>query len=141
MRRLSNSKALQRSVALLGVPYDFSSSYLRGPAAAPDAIRAAFLCDSANTFSEQCVDLRDAFNDLGDIALEEEEPNAAFTVIEAAAVSALARHDRLLVLGGDHSVSLPVLRALKDVHRDGVNVLHFDAHPDMTSQGCISSLS
>jgi arginase len=46
------------SVALLGIPYDAASSYLRGPAAAPGVIRTTLLSDSTNGWSESGIDVR-----------------------------------------------------------------------------------
>lgn len=40
------------------------------------------------------------------------------------------QNPRLLVLGGDHSVALPALRALSEAHKEPVAVVHFDAHLD-----------
>ena len=72
-------------LALLGVPYDYLSSYLRGAAAAPDMIREAFLCDSANTFSESRRELRDAFVDMGNVdelAIAHSDPEECMKLIE-----------------------------------------------------------
>lgn len=45
-------------------------------------------------------------------------------------VSALSPKPRIMTLGGDHSLTLPALRALKEIHGRPVRVLHFDAHLD-----------
>jgi agmatinase len=119
---------------LLGLPYDASSSYRRGAAAAPGVIRAAFRSDSSNTWSEGLRDIGrpDALADAGDLAL----PSAATAAAEARALietgvrAILDRGALPLALGGDHSVTYPILRTLAPRH-PGLAVLHVDAHPDL----------
>lgn len=115
---------------LLGLPYDASSSYLRGAAAAPGAIRAALRCDSSNAWSEALRDigLAERLADAGDLELP--PTGEARALIEAGVCRVLERGDLPLSLGGDHSVSYPILRALAPRH-PGLSVLHIDAHPDL----------
>jgi len=112
---------------LIGLPYDASSSHLRGPALAPAAIRAALHCDSGNAWSE---DLRDhgRLADRGDLELPA-APEAR-ALIEQGIRALLEAGGRPLALGGDHSVTYPILRALGPRHPD-LTILHFDAHPDL----------
>jgi len=53
--------------------------------------------------------------------------------IEAGIRAVLARGGRPLALGGDHSVTYPVLRAMRSAHRE-LTALHFDAHPDLYAE-------
>jgi arginase len=119
------------TVALLGIPYDANSSYLRGPALAPKLIREALYCDSTNMWTEDGMDLglRDAFHDVGDLKISE-EALAAATEIENGVKNALSLGYPLICLGGDHSVTYPTLRAFHGHHPD-LTLLHFDAHPDL----------
>lgn len=118
------------SPVLLGLPYDASSSYRRGAAEAPGAIRAALHCGSSNLWSEGLRDL----GSPGELADEGDLPLPAApesrSLIEAAVVRILNRGDLPLALGGDHSVTYPILRALGPRYA-GLTVLHFDAHPDL----------
>jgi agmatinase len=115
---------------LLGIPYDASSSFLRGAAAAPAKIRNALRSPSANGASESGVDVlaAGALEDAGDVAfVEGEDPRAAITN----AVRNLARRGgRPISLGGDHSVTYPILKALSPVNPN-LTILQFDAHPDL----------
>jgi arginase len=117
-------------VALLGVPWDEHSSFLRGPALAPPAIRSALRSPSTNLSTESGLDL-DAdprFTDAGD--LEPSTGAAALGGIEEGAARVLASGARLLALGGDHAITYPVLRA-QAAHHPGLTLVHLDAHPDL----------
>ena len=113
--------------SLIGLPYDAASSFLRGAAAAPAAIRAALLSPAGNSFSEDLHDLR-ALADAGDVVFGDDiEPRDA---IARAIASCCAAGERPIALGGDHSVTHPVMRAVHAAH-GAVSVLHIDAHPDL----------
>ena len=113
---------------LLGVPFDAASSFRRGPAGAPPAIRAAMLSDAHNLWSEQGVDLgvRGTFGDAGDLVLGA-EPRAAIT---RGVATVIASGGRPLVLGGDHSITHPVLETVRP-HHARLSILHLDAHNDL----------
>lgn len=117
---------------LLGLPYDASSSYLRGAASAPAAIRAALACDSSNSWSEAGLDLgaTGVLADAGDLALPPADAAESRARIERGVAEVLARGGRPLLLGGDHSVTYPILRAVRARHSQ-LTVLHLDAHADL----------
>jgi arginase len=117
-------------VALLGIPYDGASSFLRGPAAAPAVIRSALLSESTNGWSESRIDVRGggALRDAGDVACGD-APDVRAS-ITSAVEAILASGARPLCLGGDHSVTFPVLRAVRRQY-PRLSVLHLDAHPDL----------
>jgi agmatinase len=114
---------------LLGIPFDANSSWLRGAAGAPPIIRVAFRSDASNPWTETGVDLsaEGAYCDAGDLKFTFQEP---FAAIEAE-VGELLDHDlRPVCLGGDHSITLPIIRAFSQ-HVPDLTILHFDAHPDL----------
>ena len=113
---------------LIGLPYDASSSYLRGAAGAPPAIREALACDSTNGWSESVREVVPLIADAGDLELP--ATDEARSLIEAGIRRVLGQGGRPIALGGDHSVTYPVLRALGPLH-PGLTILHFDAHPDL----------
>jgi arginase len=124
--------ALAERVAMVGVRYDGSSSYLRGSADAPPMIREALWSDVGNPWSELGVDLSAAgLDDEGDLmpdpAASSREVRDA---IEAGVRRILDSNRRPLVLGGDHSISYPVLRAMRSRHPK-LGILHLDAHGDL----------
>ena len=118
---------------LIGLPYDASSSFRRGAAAAPPLIRQALRSPAANLWSEALLDIGapDALDDAGDLALPASP--AARLAIEAALHRLLQDGRRPIALGGDHSITYPILRALRPAW-PGLVVLHIDAHPDLYSE-------
>ena len=116
---------------LVGLPYDASSSFLQGAAEAPPFIRQALHSGAGNLWTETMVDLAGpgALRDAGDIALPA-DARRAMSLIEQAITGILASNRRPIVLGGDHSVTYPVLRAIAAA-QGPVTILHVDAHPDL----------
>jgi agmatinase len=119
-------------LAMLGVPWDAHSSFLRGAALAPPQIRATLGNGAMNMCAENGHDLGadPRWRDLGDLAIPPGDDAAALATIAGAAADVLARGGQLLSLGGDHAVSFPLLRAYGKAH-PGLTVLHIDAHPDL----------
>jgi agmatinase len=118
-------------VQLLGIPTDVNSSYQRGPATAPASIRRAWqrYQQFGNMATECGLEIgRDVLlEDLGDVPITESP--ADHEVIAAAAADA-AQRGPLLSIGGDHSVTFPLVEGLARVHGP-LNLLHFDAHSDL----------
>jgi arginase len=120
----------------IGFRYEENSSFMRGAADAPPLIREAFLSESSNLWSETGIDLGKPgiFFDAGDvIPVSGKEMRAA---IEESVLFLLSHNLRPLSLGGDHSITYPIIRALSK-HYPKLSVLHFDAHPDLYDEfGC-----
>lgn len=115
------------TISLIGIPTDQHSSFLRGPAKAPAAIRAALASAHGNSASERGSEIGPDFAlvDRGDVAIAED---AGDDDRISAAVAACPT--RLIALGGDHAISFPVVEALARRH-GAFDILHFDAHPDL----------
>ena len=116
-------------VSLLGIPFDENSSYLRGTAQAPPRIVEALYCDSSNLWTENGTDLKGKVLDAGSLQLPSGTPEA-FAAIERGVAEQLRQDARLIVLGGDHSITYPVIRAFAAKFPD-LEIMHFDAHPDL----------
>ncbi len=118
-------------VTLLGVPWDASSSFLRGAAAAPPRIREALWSPSTNFWTETGIDIArpGELEDAGDLTLPAGAAEAR-AVIEAAVRDLIEAGRRPLVLGGDHSITYPVLAGFRGQY-PGLTILHFDAHSDL----------
>ncbi|MDD8026707.1 MAG: agmatinase [Acidobacteriota bacterium] len=118
-------------LAILGVPFDEKASYLRGQAAGPAAIRAVSTGKCYNPETELGVNLeRDAvLVDLGDVDTSG-DVDKSFGLIRKGVAAILAKGAKPIVLGGDHSITYPVLQAFAGRYPK-LDVLHFDAHPDL----------
>lgn len=117
-------------ISITGLPYDGGSTFLKGPAEAPKFIRTALHSPSSNMWTESGINLgeKGVFTDLGDVEFKlSENP---FSKIEDAASFALEKTSVPIFLGGDHSVTYPLIKAFAR-RFEKLNVLHFDAHPDL----------
>ncbi len=123
-------KSAGKTVAVVGVPYDEQSSFMKGPAKAPPKIRDAFNSDSTNKCTESGLDLSQQSNffDVGDLELKKGLNVLGY--IEHIYQELLDNQVRVLSLGGDHAVTLPIIQAYEK-HYPDLNILHFDAHPDL----------
>jgi len=117
-------------VAVVGVPFDSGVSYRPGARFGPAHVRQASrllrpynpALDVEPFGAQQVVD-------AGDIACNPFDIAAAISQIEEAATALTESDTRLLILGGDHTIALPLLRTMAARH-GAVAVLHFDAHLD-----------
>lgn len=125
LKKIGNSR-----IGIIGLPYDDNSSYMRGPAQAPEMIRQAFQSDSTNRWTESGIDLRrdTILFDAGDLEIGSNDD------VEGAiekAISLLLEHGlKPISLGGDHSITYPIIKAFSKQFRK-LNILQFDAHPDL----------
>jgi arginase len=131
---LKGSEYFERKPVLLGIPLDVNSSYLRGPAGAPPKIREAFRCEASNGWSESGVDVgaEGTFREAGDLELRNtaEKVGEDFGEIERGVAELLKDGTRPVVLGGDHSITYPILKAFARRYSD-LTIFHFDAHSDL----------
>ncbi|MDQ3667175.1 MAG: agmatinase [Acidobacteriota bacterium] len=130
MNRIEDTSDPSSKLALIGFRYDENSSFMKGAADAPPQIRAAFRSDASNYWSEEGVDLGavGTFFDAGDV-----EPVAGmemFSLIEESVRTLLTDNLAPICLGGDHSITYPIIRAVSAKYPK-LNILHFDAHPDL----------
>ncbi|HUS86942.1 MAG TPA: agmatinase [Bacteroidales bacterium] len=112
-------------ITVIGIPYDKKSSTLRGPSKAPPLIRKCLHSGISNYYSENGVTIEnDQIGDMGDFDIDE------YFDIEKIGRQSINDHSRLFTLGGDHSITYPLLRALSGTYYD-ISVLHIDAHADL----------
>lgn len=115
----------QKNISLLGFLFDKKSSFLKGSAAAPPLIRESLSSYAVNSFAENGVDIRDKrIIDRGDFAIKD------FIEIEKIVSRYLKAGEKVLSLGGDHSISYPVIKAYHKYY-SSIEIIHIDAHPDL----------
>lgn len=120
---------------LLGIPLDVNSSYLRGPAQAPAKIREALRSDASNKWTELGVDVGEAFDDAGDLALKNSPEGCEqdFAAITQAIGDLQDQRTLPVSLGGDHSITYPIITSFARRFPD-LTIIHFDAHPDLYAE-------
>jgi agmatinase len=107
---------------LLGAPFDAHSSFIRGAALGPGAIRSALHASSSNLWTENGFDLAVHLRDAGDVAEQD---------LLTDAVSDLVRNGATpIILGGDHSIAYQTVRGMR-AHYPALTVVQIDAHPDL----------
>ncbi len=117
-------------VAILGVPFDGSVSYRTGTRFGPRAIREqSLLLWGYNNVLGVAPFERLKVIDFGDVEVVPVDIVKTHQAIEQTAREILDAGCRLVTLGGEHSISLPLLRAHAAKHGP-LAVVHFDAHPD-----------
>lgn len=119
-------------IKLIGIPYDGNSSFLKGPSLAPPRIRLMNTDGSANSFCENGKDISAgiAFRDGGDMLFEDTGPAAVYSTIKQKIEQELTGDNKIICVGGDHSISFPVIEAFAHQFKD-LHVLHLDAHADL----------
>jgi agmatinase len=120
-------------VALLGVPFDSGTSYRSGARLGPREIRAqSSLIRPYSYFQKISPFERLTIVDAGDVDAPPVGIEAAYAAIDAAVDRIVSAGATPLVVGGDHSISLPVLRAVARTHGP-LALVQFDAHLDTWS--------
>jgi agmatinase len=115
------------AIAIAGIPLDLGVTNRAGTRDGPAAIRRAsrMLVDGSHPTTR--VDPRALpLADVGDFTLALGDLQASLALIEQQA----AKHDHLVTLGGEHGISLPLLRALARRVGGPLALVHFDAHLD-----------
>jgi len=129
-RFLGSSLNEEAKLCLWGAPYDGTSSHRAGARFAPERIR--FCSHWLESYSPyQRTDLKDVdFFDYRDIELSFGSPEKVFDEIYGFSKSIWKKGKHSLALGGEHSITFPVVKAALENYPD-LNLIHFDAHCDM----------
>lgn len=129
-RFLAAAPLTDQPFAVVGVPYDGAVTNRPGARFGPQAMRAAslMLCDGTHPVFD--VSPLPHLGDAGDMRLPNASPLAEVRAhIQRQAAALMARH-HCVFLGGDHSVTLALLRAARKQHGEPLALVHFDAHCD-----------
>ncbi len=113
------------SIGIQGIQFDEKSSFQQGPRLAPPLIREAFFCPSANLSAENGIPIDlSRIKDAGDYPVED------YFKIEEITRNNLRENDRILTLGGDHSITFPIIKAYHERYPQ-LDILQIDAHSDL----------
>jgi agmatinase len=115
------------AVVIVGIPFDEHSSYLKGAALAPQRIREALHSPSSNMSTENIRDLgrEQRLADIGDLVITDYIHD-----IELPISHILEKDAFVLSLGGDHSITYPILKSYVRKYKY-LDILQLDAHPDL----------
>lgn len=114
-----------KNIIIQGINWDAKSSFQKGPAKAPDLIRKALYSDSMNLCTENGISIeQDAVIDKGDFKIKD------YFDITTTTSQHLSKDAKVLTLGGDHSITFPIIKAYHD-HYPKLDILHIDAHADL----------
>ena len=128
----SQVSAKDLDMAIIGVGLDIGTSNRNGTRFGPRQIRAESAMVRPYGMSTQAAPF-DSFQiaDIGDVALNTFNLLKSIDIIEAFYDEVLTHDVKPITLGGDHTISLPILRALKKKHGEKIALVHVDAHADI----------
>ncbi|KAG0744806.1 hypothetical protein G6F66_008815 [Rhizopus arrhizus] len=133
------SAAEDYDIAVIGAPYDIGVTFRTGARFGPSGIREGSkrIKGYNNELDVHPFQSWAKVVDCGDIPFEPFDSEHAMTQIESHTKYILSRPfsgrttiPRLVTLGGDHTILLPVLRAMRESHGRPISVIHFDSHLD-----------
>lgn len=112
-------------IIIQGIKFDEKSSFQKGAKLAPPLIRDALNCGSMNLFTENGTNIENSnITDKGDFEITE------YFDIEEINKKHLNSVAKILSLGGDHSITFPIIKAYHDKY-PVLDILHIDAHADL----------
>jgi len=133
MFRLPSQKNAEGlDMAIIGVGLDIGTSNRNGARFGPRQIRAESTMVRPYGMATQAAPF-DSFQvaDIGDVALNTFNLLKSIDIIEEFYDEVLTHDAKPITLGGDHTISLPILRALKKKHGQKLALVHVDAHADI----------
>ena len=114
-----------KKIFIQGIKFDEKSSYQKGPKLAPPLIREALHSGSLNLYAENGISIESSsIVDKGDFEI------SAYFDIEAITEKHLNLDGKIFTLGGDHSITYPIIKAHQTKYSK-LDILHIDAHADL----------
>jgi len=114
-----------KKIVIQGFPYDEKSSFLKGAGLAPPIVRSLLKSEASNSFAENGIDIdQSIIIDMGDFEISD------YFEIDKITTKHLDQNSKALTLGGDHSISFPLLKAFNKFY-SRIDILHIDAHADL----------
>lgn len=125
------TESAEAQIGLLGIPFDGAASYRKGAALAPSLIRG--ITPHIAPFTEEGAALTEMrIRDYGDVPFDLDWTRYFGTVKQQA--SEALKHPLALFIGGDHSVTIPLVKAFDQAHPNGFGIIHIDAHTDLMNE-------
>jgi agmatinase len=129
----SKADAELAGITLLGCPLDATSSFRGGTKFAPESIRkASWTLETYSPYLKQDLDEM-MFFDAGNLELPPGNLEQSLELIESAVAEIVEKGKKILVLGGEHLVTYPILKAMTKRFGD-MQIVHFDAHCDLRDE-------
>ena len=121
-------KTADADAVIFGIPFDEGVSFRDGANEAPAEIRRITYTSPATTeYFEDMFNVK--VKDLGDI--EEDDRDKLFASVEQLTCQLVKNENFFIMIGGDHSVTIPVLRGIDDALDEDFGIIHIDAHFDL----------
>ena len=131
MRLPNRSEPADLDVGIFGVPFDLGTSNRPGARFGPRGIREESVMIRPYNMATRAAPFDSLrIDDLGDVATNAFDKDDSIARIEAFADNLLAHGLTTVAIGGDHTIVLPILRAMKKIHGP-VGMVHVDAHTDI----------
>lgn len=122
----ATEKTGNAAISIAGIPLDIATTNRAGARDGPAAVRRASRM-AGGTYPDLWADLYALdFSDVGNFGVLMGKLDESLALIEAQALE----HEHLIAVGGDHLVTLPLLRAAAKKHGGPLGLVHFDAHVD-----------
>ncbi len=121
------------NIVIFGAPFDGTTTFRPGTRFAPQTMRIESI--GLETYSPYFdLDLEDfKINDNGDLDLPFGSTNGALDMIQKQAKEIFDANKKPLMIGGEHLVSLPVIKEAFNKYKD-LHIIHFDAHTDLREE-------
>jgi agmatinase len=120
-------------ITMLGCPLDVTSSFRGGTKFAPESIRkASWTLETYSPYLKRDLD-EVMFYDAGNLELPAGDLRHSLDLIESAVTEIVGKGKKILLLGGEHLITYPILKAVKTSFRD-IQIVHFDAHCDLRDE-------
>jgi len=134
MRLPNRSEPADLDVGIFGVPFDLGTSNRPGARFGPRGIREESVMIRPYNMATRAAPFDSLrIDDLGDVATNAFDKDDSIARIEAFADNLLAHGLTTVAIGGDHTIVLPMLRAMKKIHGP-VGMVHVDAHTDINDE-------
>lgn len=120
-----------KTILVMGIPFDSNTSFRSGARHAPAAIREAslMLTDGSHPIYRNAINY-DLLVDIGDFSVNNADPKLTLESIANVFSMRTWNKSKKLILGGDHSITYPLIKALYYHHQKKISLVHFDAHCD-----------